>query len=77
MATTEPVTSAADLSYDALAALTEPRLVTEIPGPRARAVIEADGQVTSPSLPRAYPFAPERGAGAVVQGPHAHRGSDE
>jgi 4-aminobutyrate aminotransferase len=67
MATTEPVTSAADLSYEALAALTEPRLVTEIPGPRARAVIEADGRVTSPSLPRAYPLAPERGAGAVVQ----------
>ena len=67
MATTEPITSAADLSYDALAALTEPRLVTEIPGPRARAVIEADGRVTSPSLPRAYPFAPERGAGTVVQ----------
>jgi 4-aminobutyrate aminotransferase len=66
MATTEPVTSAADLSYEALAALTEPRLVTEIPGPRARAVIEADGRVTSPSLPRAYPLAPERGAGAVM-----------
>jgi 4-aminobutyrate aminotransferase len=67
MATTEPITSAADLSYDALAALTEPRLVTEIPGPRARAVIEADGRVTSPSLPRAYPLAPERGAGAILQ----------
>jgi 4-aminobutyrate aminotransferase len=30
-------------------------------------VIEADGLVTSPSLPRAYPFAPERGAGTIVQ----------
>jgi 4-aminobutyrate aminotransferase len=67
VATTEPITTAGDLPYEALAALTEPRLVTEIPGPRARAVIEADGRVTSPSLPRAYPLAPERGAGAVVQ----------
>ncbi len=67
MATTEPITSAADLSYEALAALTEPRLVTEIPGPHARAVIEADARVTSPSLPRAYPLAPERGAGSILQ----------
>ncbi|HZD18261.1 MAG TPA: aminotransferase class III-fold pyridoxal phosphate-dependent enzyme [Actinomycetota bacterium] len=44
-----------------------PRLVTEIPGPRARSVIERDGKVTSPSLPRAYGFAPERGAGSVVE----------
>ena len=67
MATTEPITSAPDLSYEALAALTEPRLVTELPGPRARAVIEADDRVTSPSLPRAYPFAPDRGAGTIVE----------
>jgi 4-aminobutyrate aminotransferase len=46
------------LAYDQLAAITEPRLLTEIPGPRARDVIEADDRVTSPSLPRAYPFAP-------------------
>jgi 4-aminobutyrate aminotransferase len=50
-----------------LEGMTEPRLVTEIPGPRARALIEADHQVTSPSLPRAYPFAPSRGAGSMVE----------
>jgi 4-aminobutyrate aminotransferase len=50
-----------------LEAMVEPRLVTEIPGPRARAVIEADHKVTSPSLPRAYPFAPSRGAGCMVE----------
>jgi 4-aminobutyrate aminotransferase len=50
-----------------LETMTEPRLVTEIPGPRARAVIEADHRVTSPSLPRAYPFAPSRGAGCMVE----------
>ena len=55
------------LSYDGLAGLDQPRLVTEIPGPRARAIVAADSSVTSPSLPRAYPFAPHRGAGAVVE----------
>ena len=55
------------LTYEELAAFTEPRLRTEVPGPRARAVIEADAQVTSPSLPRAYALAPARGAGAVVE----------
>ncbi len=54
-------------SYDQLAAMTAPRLVTELPGPRARAVIEADARVTSPSLPRAYPFVPARGAGTMVE----------
>jgi 4-aminobutyrate aminotransferase len=55
------------LSHDELETMTEPRLVTEIPGPRGRAVIEADHKVTSPSLPRAYPFVPVRGAGSMVE----------
>jgi 4-aminobutyrate aminotransferase len=55
------------LSYDALASFTEPRLITEIPGPKARGVMDADARVTSPSLPRAYPFAPRRGAGSIVE----------
>jgi 4-aminobutyrate aminotransferase len=50
-----------------LAGMTEPRLVTEIPGPKARALIEADHRVTSPSLPRAYAFAPYRGAGSMIE----------
>jgi 4-aminobutyrate aminotransferase len=44
-----------------------PRLVTEVPGPRVRAHVERDERVTSPSLPRAYPFAPVRGRGCVVE----------
>lgn len=44
-----------------------PRLVTEVPGPLTRAQVERDEQVTSPSLPRAYPFAPVRGRGCVVE----------
>lgn len=44
-----------------------PRLVTEVPGPRTRAHVVRDERVTSPSLPRAYPFAPVRGRGCVVE----------
>jgi 4-aminobutyrate aminotransferase len=55
------------LSYDELAALDEPRLITQVPGPQAEAVLARDALVTSPSLPRAYPFAPERGAGVMVE----------
>ncbi len=50
-----------------LASVSAPRLVTEVPGPEARARIERDRRVTSPSLPRAYPLVPRRGAGAVVE----------
>ena len=44
-----------------------PRLVTEVPGPKARAHVEYDRGLTSPSLPRAYPFVPVRGRGAEVE----------
>jgi 4-aminobutyrate aminotransferase len=50
-----------------LAQAQAPRLVTEIPGPNARARIERDRKVTSPSLPRAYDLVPARGAGSVVE----------
>lgn len=38
-----------------------PDVRTELPGPAAQEVLAADGAVTSPSLPRAYPLAPRRG----------------
>ena len=44
-----------------------PRLVTEVPGPKARAHVERDHRLTSPSLPRVYPFVPVRGQGAEVE----------
>ncbi|HEY6679487.1 MAG TPA: aminotransferase class III-fold pyridoxal phosphate-dependent enzyme [Actinomycetota bacterium] len=50
-----------------LAVAQAPRLITEVPGPEAMARIERDRKVTSPSLPRAYPFVPRRGAGSVVE----------
>jgi 4-aminobutyrate aminotransferase len=60
-------TQATRLTYEELAACDRPKLITEIPGPEALARIERDRKVTSPSLPRAYPFVPKRGAGAVVE----------
>ena len=44
-----------------------PNIVTELPGPRARAHIEFDHAWTSPSLPRAYPIVPIRGEGCAVE----------
>ena len=50
-----------------LASAEAPRLVTELPGPQAREILERDARTTSPSLPRAYPLVPARGAGSVVE----------
>ncbi|TDD51515.1 aminotransferase class III-fold pyridoxal phosphate-dependent enzyme [Kribbella antibiotica] len=44
-----------------------PDLVTAIPGPLSSAVVERDLAVTSRSLPRAYPLAPRRGHGSVIE----------
>ena len=44
-----------------------PHLVTEVPGPRARAHVAYDQAWTSPSLPRAYPLVPVRGSGATIE----------
>jgi 4-aminobutyrate aminotransferase len=59
--------SGSELTYEGLAAHDRPKLITEVPGPEAMALIERDRAVTSPSLPRAYPFVPRRGAGSVVE----------
>jgi 4-aminobutyrate aminotransferase len=44
-----------------------PDLVTEIPGPKARAAVAFDEAWTSPSLPRAYPIVPVRGEGSTIE----------
>ena len=44
-----------------------PDLVTEVPGPKARAHVAFDETWTSPSLPRAYPIVPVRGDGLTVE----------
>ena len=43
-----------------------PHIRTELPGPKARALLERDAQVVSPSYPRDYPFVMSHGRGAEV-----------
>jgi len=44
-----------------------PNLVTELPGPKARAVVERDLAILSPSSTRTYPLVIARGEGAIVE----------
>ncbi len=48
------------------ASLTSPRIRTELPGPKARAIIARDRLVVSPSYPRGEPFVMSHGEGAEV-----------
>ena len=43
------------------------KLVTPLPGPKAKAIIERDRARVSPSYTRDYPFVMAKGAGAVVE----------
>ena len=45
---------------------TAPHIITELPGPKARALIARDEAVASPSLTRAYALVAESAAGSVV-----------
>ena len=47
--------------------MTGPDIKTALPGPRAKALIERDRSVVSPSYTRAYPLVIERGSGAFVE----------
>jgi 4-aminobutyrate aminotransferase len=44
-----------------------PDIKTPLPGPKARAIIDRDAHVVSPSYTRDYPFVIARGEGAVVE----------
>ena len=44
-----------------------PRVGTELPGPRARALLERDQRYMSPSYTRVYPLVVARGSGAVIE----------
>src|SRR5579864_610076 len=46
---------------------TSPVIKTTLPGPRAKAVIDRDARVVSPSYTRSYPLVIERGYGAMVE----------
>ena len=49
------------------AQVTGPDIKTPLPGPKAKALIERDGAVVSPSYTRSYPFVMARGEGAFVE----------
>lgn len=61
MTTIEATTSPA-----AATKLDAPHIATELPGPKARALIARDAAVASPSLTRAYPLVADHGSGYVV-----------
>jgi 4-aminobutyrate aminotransferase len=44
-----------------------PIIKTALPGPKAKAIIERDKKVVSPSYTRGYPFVMARGSGAIVE----------
>jgi 4-aminobutyrate aminotransferase len=44
-----------------------PHLVTALPGPRARAIVERDQAVLSPSSTRSYPLVIAKGEGSIVE----------
>src|SRR5437899_12318763 len=44
-----------------------PRLLMQLPGPKAKQVLEQDAKFMSPSFTRDYPLVAKRGHGAVVE----------
>jgi 4-aminobutyrate aminotransferase len=50
-----------------VAQVTGPDIKTALPGPRAKALIERDRSVVSPSYTRSYPLVMARGSGALVE----------
>src|SRR5262245_56833106 len=44
-----------------------PSIRTQLPGPKAQALLERDQRYMSPSYTRVYPLVCERGSGAVIQ----------
>ena len=50
-----------------------PKLMTSLPGPKAKAIIDRDDHVISPSYTRSYPLVAARGEGAIVEDPDGNR----
>src|ERR1041385_6829017 len=47
--------------------MTVPHIRTPLPGPKAKAIIDRDNTVVSPSYTRGYPLVIERGSGCIVE----------
>jgi len=54
-------------STDAISQAKLPRLVTPLPGPNAKRIVELDHRHISPSYTRSYPLVAKRGLGALVE----------
>ncbi|MCW5967698.1 MAG: acetyl ornithine aminotransferase family protein [Blastocatellales bacterium] len=52
---------------DALETARLPQINTELPGPKAREIVDRDAKYVSPSYTRTYPLAVKRGRGAIVE----------
>ena len=50
-----------------------PHLVTPLPGPEAKKIIDRDHAVLSPSYTRGYPLVAKRGEGAIIEDPDGNR----
>ena len=44
-----------------------PKLITALPGPNAKRIVESDAKFMSPSYTRDYPLVAKRGHGAIVE----------
>src|SRR5215471_1163933 len=44
-----------------------PRIVTELPGPKAKEFLQRDAKHISPSYTRSYPLVMKRGYGAMIE----------
>jgi 4-aminobutyrate aminotransferase len=44
-----------------------PKIITELPGPKAREIIDRDHRYVSPSYTRSYPLVAKQGKGAIVE----------
>jgi 4-aminobutyrate aminotransferase len=44
-----------------------PHIITNLPGPRAKAIIERDAKIVSPSYTRCYPLVADHALGAIVE----------
>src|SRR5215831_15545112 len=50
-----------------------PNLITALPGPKAKAVIDRDRRVISSSYTRCYPLVAAKGEGAMIEDPDGNR----
>ena len=58
---------AIDTKAESTAEMKLPHLITPLPGPKAKKIVERDSEVVSPSYTRDYPLVAKRGRGAVIE----------